>query len=127
VFRQRLAGFDQEAAVPINSDSVQRFYLPYDLQQGFQTSMAIANLSATDAATISVTFRSAGGSVRTDTVGTIPAQGHWAFRLVDLFPYLSSDSGVAEFSTTSGQLSVLGLRFNPSSAFTSFPAFSPIP
>jgi hypothetical protein len=122
VFRQRIASSDQEAAVPINIGGAQDVLLPYDNQQGFVTGVAVVNLSSTDAAPVTVTLRGADGQARTENLGTIPAMGHWAFVLGDVLTSARNDQGVAEFSTNSGQLSILGLRFNPSQAFTSFRA-----
>ncbi len=125
IFRQRIGSSDQEAAVPINAGGQQQLLLPYDNQQGFTTSLALVNLSATDAAPVTITFRSANGQVRTENLAPIPPQGHWAFNLPSMFGYLQGDRGVAEFSTSAGQLSMLGLRFNSSQSFTSFRALTP--
>jgi hypothetical protein len=126
VFRARVGGRpDQEAAVPINLGGSQRFFLPYDNQQEFRTTLAVANLTAADAANLTITFRSTSGQTRSEGLGRLPPQGHMAFSLVERYAYLNGDRGVAEFSTSTGQLSVLGLRFNPDGAFTSFGAQYP--
>ncbi|MEB2361242.1 MAG: BACON domain-containing protein [Bryobacteraceae bacterium] len=121
VYRQRLPGQpDQEAAVPVNQGDMQRFLLPFDNRAGFRTTMAIANLSTTESAVVSVAFRDASGiPIGGGTVKTIPPQGHYAYRLIDDFP-IDGQEGVAEFTAVSGQISAVGLRFNPTSSFTSF-------
>jgi hypothetical protein len=58
----------------------------------------------------------------------LPALGHKAFLLTD--PKLGYSETVNTFGTlqfttpSNGQMSVLGLRFNPNFAFTSIPAWS---
>ena len=122
VFRQSIAGRpDQEAAVPINTGDMQRFLLPFDNANGFRTTMAVANLSPTDAANVTVTFWDSNGNfISSAALKTLPAQGHFAFRLIDEFGGLDGKQGVAEFSSPNGRLSALGLRFNPTNSFTSF-------
>lgn len=122
VFRQvQSDGRTQEAAVPINSGLMQRHLLPFDNTNGFVTSVAIANLSASEAGRVRVAFRdSAGGLIRIDRLKDIPIRGHAAFELVREFPYLQDLTGTADFWTLGGQISALGLRFSPSGAFTSF-------
>lgn len=122
VFRQLQSdGRTQEAAVPINSGLMQRNLLPFDNTNGFVTSMAVANLSASEAARVRVAFRDAAGRlIRVDRLKDIPARGHTAFELYHEFPYLSGLSGTADFWVLGGHISVLGLRFSPTGAFTSF-------
>ncbi|MBI5083917.1 MAG: hypothetical protein HZB13_04895 [Acidobacteria bacterium] len=124
VFRQAQPdGRIQEAAVPINASLMQRSFLPYDNAGGMVTSMAIANISQTEVAKVRVAFRDASGRVlRIDRVKDIPPRGHFAFELIREFPYLNGTRGTADFWITSGQISILGLRFSPSGAFTSFEA-----
>ena len=53
----------------------------------------------------------------------LPAQGHTAFVLATDFPTTANLRGTVAFSEPDGgQVSVLGLSFNPASAFTSIPA-----
>jgi hypothetical protein len=122
VFRQLQAdGGVQEAAVPINSTLMQRVQLPYDNQDGFTTSVAIANMSSTEAANVRVAFRNANGDVlKSDKGKDIPARGQYAFELPAQFSYLANSRGTADIWVLAGQVSVLGLRFSPGGAFTSF-------
>jgi hypothetical protein len=126
VFRQlRPGGGLQEAAVPINSIPMQRHLLAYDNTNGNVTSMAIANLSQTEVARVRVAFRDPSGRLlKVDRVKDIPARGHFAFALESEFPFLQGQRGTADFWILSGNISVLGLRFSPSGAFTSFEAQS---
>lgn len=122
VFRQlQPDGRIQEAAVPVNSTLMQRSLLPFDNTNGFVTSMAIANLSATETARVRVAFRdSLGRLLRVDKLKDIPPRGHSAFELAREFPAVQGLRGTADFWILDGQISVLGLRFSPSGAFTSF-------
>lgn len=126
VFRQvQPDGRIQEAAVPINSMPMQRNLLPYDNTNGFVTSMAIVNLSGSETARVRVAFRdSLGRLLRVDRLKDIPARGHFAFELAREFPSVAGTRGTADFWILSGQISVLGLRFSPTGAFTSFEAQS---
>jgi hypothetical protein len=123
VFRQRVPGRpDQEAAVPITT-SVSRFVLPFDNTQGFVTSMALINTNGTRVVSVSVVIRDETGTqIATDALVLDPRR-HASFTLPDRFPVVANRRGVAEFSSTTADLSGLGLRFDPGGAFTSFPAF----
>ncbi|MGJ5817820.1 BACON domain-containing protein [Paludibaculum fermentans] len=124
VYRQsRPDGRFQEAAVPLNSTLMQRSLLPFDNASGFVSAMAIANVSTTETAKVRVAFRDElGRIIKVDRLPDIPARGHYAFALSSLWPYLADKRGTADLWITSGQISLLGLRFNPTGAFTSFEA-----
>ncbi len=126
VFRQvQPDGRIQEAAVPINSSLMQRNLLPFDNTNGYVTSLAIANLSSAEISRVRVAFRDPSGQViRVDRLKDLPARGHTAFELAREFPYLQGLSGTADFWASDGYISMLGLRFSPSGAFTSFEAQS---
>ena len=53
---------------------------------------------------------------------TLPASGHRAFRIIDLWPDLDGKRGTLEVSSLSGEVTLMGLRFLSSGAFTSFKA-----
>lgn len=123
VYRQTLNGKFQEAAVPLNSTLMQRSLLPFDNSSGFVTAMAIANVSQSETAKVRVAFRDElGRIIKVDKLPDIPARGHYAFTLPSQWAYLDGKRGTADFWITTGQISLLGLRFNPTGAFTSFEA-----
>ena len=124
VFRRSLPGTpDQEAAVPVNVATPFRSILPFDITSGFTTSLAVANLSANVRSLVNLTFRDAQGQRILETVlPELPIQGHKAFDLSVLYPVLNGKAGSLEISVISGEISILGLRFAPSGAFTSFRA-----
>jgi hypothetical protein len=100
---------------------MQRNLLPFDNANGFVTSIALANLSSSEVARVRVAFRDRTGRlIGLDRLKDIPARGHTAFELFREFPYLQNLTGTADFWVLGGHISVLGLRFSPSGAFTSF-------
>gem|GEM_PF-2906601 len=125
VFEQSIPGRpEQEAAVPINYAAPRRILLPFDNTSGFTTSVAVANISETDASIINLVFRdTAGNRITTQTLG-LPARGHTAFELIQSYPVLKGIAGTLEFSTTAGETSALGLRFTDSGAYTTFKAIA---
>ncbi|MDR3719558.1 MAG: BACON domain-containing carbohydrate-binding protein [Bryobacteraceae bacterium] len=116
----------QEAVVPLETRSGKSYVLAFDNTNGYFNGLAVANTTA-QAASIAVTVRDAvTGKTTGSHVISLPANGHQKFLLNDPklgFPETANTSGTLEFSTTTaGQISVLGLRFNPNAAFTSVPA-----
>jgi len=122
VFRQSVDGRpDQEAVVPLSSASSTTSRLLWD-DMNLTTAVAIVNLSPADNI-VTVTARDAQGrSLGNPARVMIPANGRVAMALRDL-PGLGStvgNRGTAEFTVTTGNVAVLGLRFRLSS-FTSIP------
>ena len=122
VFRQSVDGrADQEAVVPLSGAGSTTSTLIWD-ETGLTTAVAIVNLSSA-ANIVTVTIRDFQGR----TMGTparvpIPANGRVASALRDLpgIGNIVGNRGSAEFTVTSGNVAVLGLRFR-GSAFTSIP------
>ena len=113
--------YDQEAAVPLETRGSGSYVLWFDNTGGMVVGVALANISA-QPATVEVTIRDESGVV-IDTSNTIPlpAQGHTSFELPTRMPQTAQRRGTVEFhTTTSGQISVLGLRFK-AVAFTTIP------
>ena len=128
IFRRApVSGTQQEAVVPLESRNGTSYVMAYDNTNGYVYGLALANTSS-QAASINVTIRNAKTGAITGSTHTItlPANSHQASLLTDPkegFPETANTSGTVEFSTaTPGQISVLGLRFNPNAAFTSVPA-----
>ncbi|MGC4053431.1 MAG: hypothetical protein QM757_29370 [Paludibaculum sp.] len=99
-----------------------RILVPFDNTSGLITAVAMANPNASDE-TIQVNIRTSDGATSTGALPQMPARGHRAFVLPDLFPETSGKRGLAEFYTTSGSFSTIALRFNPRQAFASAPAY----
>jgi hypothetical protein len=123
VFGLKWGNYDQEAVVPLETRSSGGYVLWFDNTEDMVVGAALANIS-TQAVTVAVTIRDESGlTIGTDTV-VLPAQGHTAFELPKRFAQTIGRRGTVEFqTTTSGQISVLGLRFNPI-AFTSIPVMA---
>jgi hypothetical protein len=118
-----------EAAVPLVMRGGRTLYLPFDQTNvgalAYATGMALANLTAVDAVAV-ITFIDDTGTAAplTGTV-TVPAHGHYAAVLGDIFPALLGKRGVAKI-TSNADLSGLGIRYN-GTAFTSINALSNVP
>jgi hypothetical protein len=99
--------------------------VPFDNTNGAATGIALANISA-QAVSTAITIRDGTGAViLTDTL-TLPAMGHTSFNLTDRYAAATAQlSGTLEFDTPSaGQISVLGLKFNGTGAFSTIPAIA---
>ena len=122
VFRQSVPGIaDQEAVVPLSKSSATSAVFPFD-DTGYTTAVAIVNPSNSPAF-VNITLKD--GSGRTLGTSTVPllAQSKTETVLRSL-PGLSAMAGArgsAEFTVGTGNVAVLGLRFNGAS-FTSIPA-----
>ncbi len=119
----------QEAVAPLETGNASSYILAFDNTGGIVTGVAIANV-ASAAGNVPVVIRDdTGAQIGT---GSIPlaAEGHTSFVLTDAtkgFPVTAGKRGTVEFNTPAGgQISVLGLRFPPSSvnAFTSVPVLA---
>jgi hypothetical protein len=115
----------QQAVVPLQSLNLPAYLLWFDNTNGFSTGVALANES-TQPATMTLVIRDDSGMEITTQTIQLPAQGHKAFVLATYFPMTANLRGTVEFDEpANGQISVLGLSFNPASAFTSIPAITP--
>lgn len=120
IFRQIVPGRDdQEAVVPFSGTSSAGSTLIWD-DTAFVTAVAIVNLGSTNNTVTIVVRDDQGTTVGTGTV-SIQAKSKVAFALRDVagLAGVAGKRGSAEFSSSIGNLAVLGLRFS-GSAFTSF-------
>jgi hypothetical protein len=122
VFRQSATGkADQEAVAPFATANAVSSTLVWD-DTNFITAVAMVNPGPV-AATIAITVRDNNGNVVGTSTVNLPAYQKQEAALRNL-PGLSGMAGLrgrARFDATSGNVAVLGLRFN-GSAFTSIPA-----
>jgi hypothetical protein len=124
VFRQRVPGRpDFEAVVPVVSEIEERVVLLYDNTNGYVTAMAVAN-SWPMAVTVSVEVRTEDGRILEQPSMRLGAFEHRAFTLPNTWATSANRRGVVEFRAPGFSISVLGLRFNPGGAFTSFHVLS---
>lgn len=122
VFRQASTGpgvTDQEAVVPFASSTGTRASLTYD-DSNLVTAVAIWYNGGTQG-TITITARDeSGAQIGTATLTMQPGTKQ-AFALAEKVPAAALKRGLVEFTASTGNIAVLGLRF-AGSAFTSIPA-----
>jgi hypothetical protein len=123
VFRQAIGSSSQEAVVPLENRNASGYVLFFDNTNGSATGVALANTS-TQALNTVVTIRDDTGAVIITETITLPASGHTSFDLASRYASLTAQRrGTLEFRTPSGgQISVLGLKFNATGAFSTTPA-----
>ena len=127
VFRQKLPGRpDFEAVVPIVSQFDRRAVLLYDNTNSFVTAAAFANPSPSRT-NVTFTVRAEDGQVLERRTMALDPYTHTAGTVPATFSSTAGRRGSIEF-VTSGSFGVgaIGLRFNPSGAFTSFHVLSNI-
>jgi hypothetical protein len=127
IFREnRDANFYSEGSVLLKEPAGPTFFLPFDNTNGLATTMAIANTSSSQAASVKVKLHTETGDVFSQSPVPIPLgiSGHEAFALASRFPDSANRRGVAEFISDGAPLAALGLRFNGQS-FTSFEILTP--
>jgi hypothetical protein len=123
IFGYKSGSYDQEAVVPLETRSSGSYILWFENTDVLVVGVALANTSA-QSVTVDATIRDESGSVIGTGTVSLPAQGHTSFMLPERFLQTARRRGTVEFHTaTSGQISVLGLRFNPVS-FTTVPVLA---
>jgi hypothetical protein len=121
VYTQTVGSSVQEAVVPIETRNPDAFVLPFDNVGGFSTGVAVANTTAAQA-NIAVIIRDDTGAMLQVQTLTLPALGQISFDMATRFPTATGKRGTVEFGTpVGGQITVLGLRFNPTGAFSTVP------
>jgi hypothetical protein len=121
VFTQTGGNTTQEAVVPIETRNPDAFVLPFDNVGGYSTGVAVANTTPAQA-NIAVIIRDDTGSMLQLQTIALPALGQTSFDLATRFPGTTQKRGTVEFGTpVGGQITVLGLRFNPTGAFSTVP------
>lgn len=121
VFQLTVGATVQEAAVPLDTSRANAYVMWVENVGGFTTGTALANVS-NQAGNVAVTIRDASGVVVTQDSIALPAHGHTSFDVAGRYPVIAQQRGTIEFATPqNGQISVLGLRFNPTGAFSTIP------
>lgn len=111
----------QEALVPLESGNPAQFFLPFDNTNSYQTGFALANVT-NQSASIPVTIRDdQANKIYTGTIA-LAAHGHTSYLLPSQYAATANIRGMVELDTPSGgQITVMGLRFNPTGAFSTLP------
>lgn len=121
VFRQtNSSGNVQEASVPMSGAAAAQVVLPYDNTSGWVTSFALVNRDLSAPLAVNCVLRDeTGRTLLSGPFILMPAAGHYAARLIDIFPSSNGKRGSFVLSAPSASISALALRFNPQGAFTS--------
>lgn len=126
VFRQRVTGRpDFEAVIPLGYIYSTRSFLLFENTGGFQTGVAIVNPSRFSTATVTINIRDEQGARILLDQMTLRPLSKQVFSLSDRFPSTTGRRGSIELTSSPGNFTVLGLRFNPGGAFTSFHSLEP--
>jgi sugar lactone lactonase YvrE len=125
IFSQAMGNTNQEADVPLDTSHSGDYVVPFDNTNGSASAMALANISA-NAVTVAISISDDAGNVILSDSITLPAMGHRSFNLADRYgPVTAGRRGTLEFTTPSpGLLSVLGLNFNATGAFSTIPTIA---
>lgn len=121
IFRQSISGRpDQEAVVPLSAASATSSTLTWD-DTDFTTAVAIANPSSVPVVVSITVWDSSGNVIGTSSVPLAPqSKTEATLRSLSGLGGMAGNRGSAAFVVASGNVAVLGLRFN-ASAFTSIP------
>jgi hypothetical protein len=122
VFTYRAPGHQDDDGTAPAVAATNRILVPYDDASGFVTGIAVVNPTAA-AQDISVGFQTTTGDVAFGALPSVPPQGHMAFVLSQQFPVIAGHTGLAEFYSATGNLSMIALRFNPTISFTAAPVY----
>jgi hypothetical protein len=122
IFTQTVPGRQNQDGTAPAAASTSRMLVPFDNTNGFVTTIAIVNTTASSES-IAVSAQPNGGSAVQLSPITLPANGYSAFTLPQQFTSIASTSGLLEFYASSGSFSLIALRFNPTGAFTAAPVF----
>ena len=122
-FSQAISASVQEALVPLETRTPGGFIIPFD-NLTFATGVALASV-ADQSGSISVTIRDdTGTTLGTDSI-VLGVHGHTSFNLATRYPITAGHRGTIEFDKPiNGQISVVGIRFNSTGAFSSISAIA---
>ena len=124
VFAQASAGSLQEGVSPLETRNPGAFVLSFDNAASYITGVALANIVA-QPANIGFIIRDDNGAVLLSGTIALPQQGHTSFVLPTAYAVTAGRRGTLEFDTpANGQISVLGIRYNPVGGFSTIPALT---
>jgi hypothetical protein len=122
IFRQSVPGRPDSEGTVTGVQSGNRVFLPFDNTNGYVTGVAVANTNATQTLLVSMMFQTDSGSTSTGSL-PLPPHAHMAFVLTSMFPGLAGLRGSIEFTASTPDIAVVGLRFSPTNSFTSLGVF----
>jgi len=104
--------------MPKASRNASSYLLSFDNISGSATGIALATMSS-PANAVGIIIRDDSGALLLSTSIPMPGLGHTSFDLANNYVVAQSARGTVEFVAPSdGHISVLGLRFNSTGAFT---------
>ena len=110
-----------EAVVPLETRTPNSFLFAFDNTSGYDTGVAVANQSS-QAATITVVIQDDQGNTLQTNSLQVPAMGHTQFELDSFYGVTAQRRGTVQFVVPAGgAISILGIRFNPTTAFSTIP------
>lgn len=103
----------QELGLPMETRNANSYLPAYDHSGEIRTYIGIANLAAIPIS-VPLTIRNENGTLLVNTTISLPASGHTAFDLTDLYEITKGKEGIIEFDTPEfARISVIGLRTAP--------------
>jgi hypothetical protein len=124
VFKDVTGAGIQEAVVPLENRNPTAFVIWFDNTGGNATGIALANTVA-QAVGVPAVIRDDTGAILLSTTIQVAAEGHTSFDLASTYAPTAGIRGTVEFDTPAGgQISVLGIQFNPTGAFATIPALT---
>ena len=115
----------QEVGAPVEVRNPSAFVLPFDYTGGYQTGVAVANLSNQAVSIPVVLTDNTGASLGPAAAINLAAYGHISFMLAGTYPAVAGTMGALEMDTPAGaQISAMGIRASPGGAFTSVPVLA---
>jgi len=120
IFRQRVPGKDQEAAVLLSKSNATEARFSYDQTGPYNTVMALVNTSANSATATIRLYDEAGALVQT-IEKPVDARRKITLQFRGDAPSAQGKRGLVEVQVSGASIAVLALRFDDSGAFTSVP------
>ena len=123
-FQLQSPGTHGSEASVLGTQSGNNIFMPFDNTQGHSSAVAIANSNTTLPLTVTLTFLTDAGVSSTASL-VLPPKGHSAFVLPANYPALANARGSVNFTASSSDIAVTGLRFAPAviGAITSLGTF----
>ena len=122
ILKRVIPGLPDSEATLLGTQSGSNVFLPFDNTQGFVTGVAVSNSNSTQSLSVLMTFTSENGAQSSTTI-VLPAHGHTSFVLPTTYSATAGARGSIRFTSSSPDIAVVGLRFNPNNSFTSLGSF----
>ena len=122
IFRRIITGKPDSEGTVNGVPSGNRIVMPFDNTSGFVTSVAVANTNPSQSLTISMLFQTENGAQSSGSL-TLAPHAHTAFVTPTNYPFLQGVRGSITFTAPTGDITLMGLRFNPNGSFTAESSF----